>query len=371
MCDEYKQRRIDAMQSYGLFSNANTQKQLVFAAGISVGSALTYFLTYKPLERPHPALAYGAPETSKVRQFSNFVCEIDYRSRNPKWVLEKLPNEEDQKVSRKGVHYKEDDEIDEDFRALLSQYRRSGYDRGHMSPASNNKNSNQAMKESFYLSNVAPQVGKGFNQDYWARFERFIQEMRRECSDVYVVTGPLYLPIRDAEDGGLVMKHKLLGLVPRLLSVPTHYYKVILGDVRKDSELYDSGRHVIGAFVMPNSQIHPKAPLSSFAVPLSALEQASGIKFFPNFFSKDKMLAFDQESLNWQRLGGEEKLESNTSKNDRDSITLVDGAFGVSLSENNVPSMKSYSMQHLCDHSKCRLPKERFWEISKEKVLIK
>jgi hypothetical protein len=41
---------------------------------------------------------------------------------------------------------------------------KSGYDRGHMVPAADAKISQQAMDETFYLSNVAPQVGDGFNR---------------------------------------------------------------------------------------------------------------------------------------------------------------------------------------------------------------
>jgi DNA/RNA endonuclease G (NUC1) len=41
---------------------------------------------------------------------------------------------------------------------------RSGYDRGHMVPAADAKISQGAMDETFFLSNVAPQVGDGFNR---------------------------------------------------------------------------------------------------------------------------------------------------------------------------------------------------------------
>jgi endonuclease G len=69
-----------------------------------------------------------------------------------------------------------------------------------MAPASNHKQSQQTMDETFVLSNTSPQVGVGFNQGYWARCERFVQELVSQFSDVWVVTGPLYLP-RPITDG--------------------------------------------------------------------------------------------------------------------------------------------------------------------------
>ena len=36
--------------------------------------------------------------------------------------------------------------------------RRSGFDRGHMAPAGNHRSSQQAMDDTFFLSNMSPQV---------------------------------------------------------------------------------------------------------------------------------------------------------------------------------------------------------------------
>lgn len=222
----------------------------------------------------HKALRFGLPESSTIRYFTNFVSQVDHRSKNPLWVIEHIPSSGT--TSRKGVHYKEDEEIDPHFRGLLAHYRRSGYDRGHMSPASNNKNSETAMRESFLLSNCCPQVGKGFNQDYWARFEQFIHDVvKPACDNVYVVTGPLYLDneIKRLQEVS-IRESNIMTKPYDGLAVPTHFYKVILGEVSKDT-------YVLGAFVMPNAQIHPKTPLIDFQVKVGQLEQIAGVSFFP------------------------------------------------------------------------------------------
>lgn len=154
----------------GPFAN----RVLPLSVGLAGGAVGMYmYLSMPGAIAHHPALKYGQPESSKVRTYSNFVTEVDYGTRNPKWVLEHLDEAQtgSKTASRRSARYYEDEEIDPRFRASLSHYRQSGYDRGHMSPAMNNKNSEKAMSESFVLSNVAPQVGKGFNRDYWYESE--------------------------------------------------------------------------------------------------------------------------------------------------------------------------------------------------------
>lgn len=63
--------------------------------------------------------------------------------------------------------------------------------------------------------------------------------------------------------------HSCTGDAPRLVAVPTHFFKVILADVK-------GGGGVVGAFVMPNQPIDPTTPLTAFAVPVTSLEEAAG-----------------------------------------------------------------------------------------------
>lgn len=46
-------------------------------------------------------------------------------------------------------------------------------------------------------------------RDYWARFERFVKQLTQQCEDVYVLTGPLYLPQRTPQ--GYMMHHPMIG----------------------------------------------------------------------------------------------------------------------------------------------------------------
>lgn len=53
-------------------------------------------------------------------------------------------------------------------------------------------------------------MGKGFNRDYWARFEKFVKDLTKRADEVLVVTGPLYMPAKDVS-GTWAMRHPLLG----------------------------------------------------------------------------------------------------------------------------------------------------------------
>lgn len=55
-------------------------------------------------------------------------------------------------------------------------------------PAADAKISQQAMDETFYLSNIAPQVGDGFNRHYWAYLEDFCRRLTSNFEDVYIFT---------------------------------------------------------------------------------------------------------------------------------------------------------------------------------------
>ena len=68
--------------------------------------------------------------------------------------------------------FAEDTTVPVGFRARLADYFRSGFDRGHMAPAADAKFSQAAMNETFILTNISPQVGKGFNRDCRSGGER-------------------------------------------------------------------------------------------------------------------------------------------------------------------------------------------------------
>lgn len=105
------------------------------------------------------AAKYGFPSLSHIKSRESYITCYDPRNRTPAWVIEQLNAEALTGTSdRKLCDFREDDSVHVYHRSTNSDYRGSGFDRGHLAAAANHKWSQKAMDDTFYLSNVAPQV---------------------------------------------------------------------------------------------------------------------------------------------------------------------------------------------------------------------
>jgi endonuclease G len=225
---------------------------------------------------PTGLFQYGFPgPVADLATRNALVSSFDRRLRNPSWVAEHI-TPASLAVSngdRKQSVFIEDSSVPEKFRGKLKDYFRSGYDRGHQVPAADAKWSQEAMNDTFYLTNMCPQVGEGFNRDYWAHFEDFCRRLTQRYPSVRIVTGPLYLPKRDTVDGKWRVTYEVIGNPPNI-AVPTHFYKVIFAE-----DGTTTGPVAVGAFVLPNAKIPNEKPITDFEVPIEAVERASGLEF--------------------------------------------------------------------------------------------
>ena len=149
------------------------------------------------VSRSGEIMKYGFPGLDNIRTFEDYVVSYDRKNRNPHWVFEHLTRDRLQpgeNVKREGSTFFEDKSMHEFFRATNDDYKKSGYDRGHLAAAANHRYSQSAMDQTFVLTNIAPQVGKGFNRDAWNTLEKFVRHLTKTYINVYVCSGPLYLP---------------------------------------------------------------------------------------------------------------------------------------------------------------------------------
>jgi endonuclease G len=138
--------------------------------------------------------------------------------------------------------------------ASNADYAKSGYDRGHLAPAADMSWSLQVMQESFYYSNMSPQL-PGFNRGIWKKLEEKVRDWALLYDSIYVVTGP-------------VLEAGLPTIGPNKVSVPKYYYKALIAP-RQQKGI---------AFLMPNAK--SDAQLFDFSLSIDALEAKLGRDFF-------------------------------------------------------------------------------------------
>ena len=172
------------------------------------------------------------------------------------WVIYIMTREEaTTKEAQRTNRFRSDPQIPTGS-ATPGDYRRSGYDRGHLAPAADMAFSGQTMADSFFMSNMSPQK-PAFNRGIWKDLEALVRYFAITERKIVVITGPI-LP-----------KKKSVTIGTNQVTVPTHYYKVIF-DLTPPQKM-------IG-FILPNEGSNE--PLATFAVTVDAVEKATGLNFF-------------------------------------------------------------------------------------------
>lgn len=139
----------------------------------------------------------------------------------------------------------------------------TGYDRGHLAPAGDMAFSSEAMSESFYMSNISPQI-KNFNGGIWRELEETVRDWAMKFENIYVVTGPILTRgVREKIGSNEV-------------SVPDEFYKVILDFTEPEIKGI--------AFIIPNEISNNK--LEDYAVSINEVEAITGIDFFHEFYDE-------------------------------------------------------------------------------------
>lgn len=152
--------------------------------------------------------------------------------------------------------------------ANASDYRKSGFDRGHLAPSADFRWNFTALDESYYYSNIAPQR-KELNRERWSELEDLLRQYVVQTNrPLYVVTGG-------------ILKGSLLTIGPNEVAVPEYFYKVALDFTHPQMP-------GIG-FIMPNSTC--RKPVVGYRLPIDSVEARTGINFFPKLTPSQEKLA--------------------------------------------------------------------------------
>jgi endonuclease G, mitochondrial len=136
-------------------------------------------------------------------------------------------------------------------------YKKSGFDKGHLCPAADMKFSKKAFEDTFFTSNISPQK-HNFNDGIWNTLEDKVRYWAGKYKSIYVVTGGVLT-------GGLAHIGK------ENVAVPNFFYKVLFEKSR--------GEYKMIAFLVPSEK--SDKPLYDFVVSVDDLEKMTGIDFYP------------------------------------------------------------------------------------------
>ncbi|KAH9052478.1 hypothetical protein Ae201684P_001658 [Aphanomyces euteiches] len=250
---------------------ATKQLRIVFSIGVGVGSVGTLLALYEeksdvvkpqPLPQPdttssipaHEATRFGYPSTNNIKVRDGYVLSYDRRLRNASWVAEYITRESLKKsedADRLKSSFKADPTTPDIFRVSPSDFHNSGYDRGHLAPAT-----------------------------------CFVRHLASHYGGVYVITGPLFLPSRQPGSDTYQVTYPIFGSPTKPIAVPTHFFKVVLVEVTRQGQK----QYLSAGFVLPNQAIPDKTNLLEFLRPIDFIERVSGLLFFDHLRESTKFL---------------------------------------------------------------------------------
>jgi endonuclease G len=191
------------------------------------------------------------------------VIGHDSRLKIPLWVQYELGRGDLTGTATRRDDFRADASIAYRYRSELDDYENSGFDRGHMAPAGDMSRSGKVMSESFLLSNMAPQVGDGFNSGIWRSLERAVRGWVQQRGRLTIITGPIF-EVRDN-----AVTYRVIG--QNNVAVPSHFYKIIVDN-------NDPNNVQALAFMMPNRALtgdHYREYLTT----IERIERATGLDF--------------------------------------------------------------------------------------------
>lgn len=196
------------------------------------------------------------PQESKISQVSHKYFSLGYREEfeQAAWTHYLFKKKYLSGQVSRSNRFKEDPYVLTDS-AKPEEYYYSGFDRGHLVPAGDMKISTDAMRESFYMSNISPQKSY-FNRSIWRSLEYRVRSWVRQKGDLHVFTGPIFSKKPEYIRGTSI-------------AIPSGFYKIILQETKS------SFRAI--AFYLPHQRINES--IDQFVVTIDEIEKKSGIDF--------------------------------------------------------------------------------------------
>jgi len=171
-----------------------------------------------------------------------------------------------------------------------ADYNRTGYDRGHQAPAGNQTTDAKLKDETFYMSNMAPQLPT-LNRQAWRMLEEKSRDWVKQFGHAFELTGPVFFDPKEdsAASATGTVDFKTIG--KDSVAVPTHFYKIIVVE--------DSGKLKAIAFVLPNQKYSPPYHLEQYIQSIDWVEKHTGLNFMPKLTAAQRTQLEQNASPMW------------------------------------------------------------------------
>lgn len=156
-------------------------------------------------------------------------------------------------------------------------YSGSKYSRGHMIPNGSRNGVSQMQKQTFYVTNSAPQIQNKFNGGIWAQLENAIQSLvKSKNEEVYVVTGSAFEKQGESKSVSYVSPSDDSS---QKCGIPNYFYKLVL-------RVKYSGSTVVSAstigFWFEHKEYSDQNAWTNYSVSVDQIEEWTGFDFFVN-----------------------------------------------------------------------------------------
>lgn len=161
------------------------------------------------------------------------------------------------------------------------------YTRGHMLGSGERTASREMNNQTFYVTNIAPQLRDGFNErgGAWNNLEYFVD--RQICADtLYVVTGAIYDDFTAPDGTNIKARTTVNKNDNKRVGVPTAYYKALLrtksGRTGKSVVECKASELKCAAFIVAHRSDVGHKPTVEDMISIKELERLTGVNFFAN-----------------------------------------------------------------------------------------
>ena len=168
-------------------------------------------------------------------------------------------------------------------------YPKNFYARGHQIPPADRNAVPEMMAQTYFSTNMTPQIQNGMNGGLWAKLEEAVRNETPVSDTLYVITGSTFRVRGDEEIKTIINKND-----GKTLPVPNYYWKAALKVRRTESGLSEA---VTIGFWVPHNDLKGRN-YTEFAVPVDSLEALTGVDLFVNL--PDKMETAAETNGSWE-----------------------------------------------------------------------